>query len=76
MTAYATLINPNFAHTFALIVHSTGEVYTSSCDVAAYALRPLYKRMDSLRRESRLFGLDFSATLYNLRTGAVVEEIF
>ena len=75
MTAYANLINPNYRHTNALFVYTTGEVYTSSCDEAAYPLRLLYRRLDGLRREWRC-DYHLHAALVNLNTGLVIEEIF
>jgi hypothetical protein len=75
MTAYANLINPNHRHTYALFVYTTGEVYTSSCDEAAYPLRLLYRRLDGLRREWRC-DYHLHAALVNLNTGLVIEEIF
>lgn len=75
MTAHAHLINPNYRHTYALFVYTTGEVYTSSCNEAAYPLRTLYRRLDGLRREWRC-GYHLHAALVNLNTGLVIEEIF
>ena len=75
MTAHANLINPNYRHTYALFVYTTGEVYTSSCDEAAYPLRSLYRRLDGLRREWRC-EYHLHAALVNLNTGLVIEEIF
>lgn len=75
MTAYAHLIHPEYRHTYALFVYTTGEVYTSSCDEARYPLRLLYKRLDGLRRAWRCDHY-LHAALINLNTNKVVEEIF
>jgi hypothetical protein len=75
MTTHAHLINPNYRHTYALFVYTTGEVYTSSCDEAAIPLRTLYRRLDGLRREWRC-DYHLHAALVNLNTGLVIEEIF
>ncbi len=75
MTAHAHLINPNYRNTYALFVYTTGEVYTSSCNEAAYPLRTLYRRLDGLRREWRC-DYHLHAALVNLNTGLVIEEIF
>ena len=75
MTAYAHLINPNYRHAYALFVYTTGEVYTSASDEAAYPLRLLYRRLDGLRREWRC-DHHLHAALVNLNTGLVIEEIF
>lgn len=75
MPAYANLINPNYRHTYALFIYTTGEVYTSSSDEAAYPLRQLYKRLDGLRREWKC-DYHLHAKLVNLRTDKVIIEIF
>ena len=75
MPAYTNLINPNYRHTYALFIDTTGEVYTSSSDEAAYPLRLLYRRLDGLRREWRC-DYHLHAALVNLNTGLVIEEIF
>ena len=71
MTAYAHLIRPEYRHTYALFVHTTGEVYTSSCDEARYPLRTLYKRLDGLRR----YYPALQAELVHLNSGKVIIEI-
>ena len=75
MNAYSHLINPNYRHTYALFVYTTGEVYTSSCDEARYPLLRLYKRLDGLCREWKC-GYHLHAALVNLRTGDVIIEVF
>lgn len=74
MNTYARLINPNYRHTYALIVHTTGEVYTYACDKPQYPLRVLYKRLDSLRRQWDS-SLQLRAELIHLNSGKVVIEI-
>ena len=74
MNAYSHLVNPNYRHTCALLVYTTGEVYTSSCDEARYPLRTLLKRLDGLRRQWDCY-LPFRAELIHLNSGRVVIEI-
>lgn len=74
MTEYAYLINPNYRHTYALIVYTTGEIYTNSCDEAQYSLRALYKRLDGLRRQWGCY-LPFRADLVHLNSGKIIVEI-
>jgi hypothetical protein len=69
------LINPNYRHNYALIIHTLGEVYTTCSDLQAPPLRQLYKRLDGLRREWKCY-YHLHATLVNLRTGEVIIEIF
>ena len=71
---YAHLINPNYRHTYALFVYTTGEVYTSSCDKARYPLRTLLKRLDGLHRQWGCY-LPFRAELIHLNTGKTIVEI-
>lgn len=68
-------INPNYRHNYGLIIHTTGEVYTTCSNEQAPPLRQLYKRLDGLRREWRC-NYHLHATLLNLRTGEVIMEIF
>lgn len=70
---YSNLINHNYRHTYALVVHTTGEIYTSACDVASYPLRTLYKRLDGLRREAGASSI--RAELINLNAQTVVVSI-
>lgn len=74
VTAYSHLIRPEYRHTYALFVYTTGEVYTSSCDEARYPLRTLYKRLDGLRRQWNCY-LPFRAELVHLNSGRVIVEI-
>lgn len=74
MPTYAHLINPNYCHTYALFVYTTGEVYTSACDEPQYPLRTLYKRLCSLRRECAS-KLPMRAELIHLNNGCVVVEV-
>ena len=69
------LINTNYCHTYALVIYTTGEVYTSSCNEARYPLRTLLKRLDGLRREWRC-DYHLHAALINLNSGRVIMEIF
>lgn len=71
---YADLVSPNYRHTFALLVHSTGEVYTSSCDLPQYPLRCLFKRGDGILREALRAGCFAHIELVNARTGRVLWE--
>lgn len=71
---YADLVRPEYRHTFALIVHTTGEVYTSSCDLPQYPLRTLYKRADSILREAVRAGYFAHIELVNARTGHTLWE--
>lgn len=75
MPNYSHLINPNYCHNYALIVYTTGEIYTACADEARYPLRLLLKRLDGLRRE---WYCDYHlhAAFVNLNTNKVVEEIF
>lgn len=68
-------INPNYRYNYALVIHTTGEVYTTCANEQAAPLRQLYKRLDGLRREWRC-NYHLHATLLNLRTGEVLVEIF
>ena len=69
------LINPNYRHNYALVVYTTGEVYTTCSDLQAPPLRQLYKRLDGLRREWRC-EYHLHAALINLITGEVLVETF
>lgn len=69
------LINPNYRHNYALIIITTGEVYTTCSDLQAPPLRQLYKRLDGLRREWKC-DYHLHAKLVNLRTDKVIIEIF
>lgn len=73
MPNYSHLINPNYRHTYALIIYTTGEVYTSSCDEARYPLRTLLKRLDGMLRE---YGSaeKLKAQLINLNTNKIIME--
>ena len=68
------LINRNYRHTFAVVVYTTGEVYTSSCDLPQYPLRQLYRRLDGLRREWKSDEL-LQAELINLNTGRILVKL-
>lgn len=76
MMNYTTLNREGYAHTYALVNFTTGEVYTTSCEVASVALRSLLKRMDGAIRLCRHFerGMDHMV-LANCVTGAVIEEV-
>lgn len=50
MNKYAHLANTKFAHTFAVINHTTGEVFTTSCDCRTVALANAYRKMDGENR--------------------------
>ena len=67
------LINHNYRHTYALIIYTTGEVYTSSCDEARYPLRLLLKRLDGLLRECGS-AEKLKAQLINLNTNKIIME--
>lgn len=74
MPNYSHLINPNYRHNYALLVYTTGEIYTACADEARYPLRLLLKRLDGLRREWSCY-LPFRAELINLNNGKTVMEI-
>ena len=75
MTTYAHLLHPEYRHTYALFVYTTGEVYTSSNNEARLPLRLLWRKLDGLRREWRC-DYHLHAALVNLNTGCVIEEIY
>ena len=68
---YTTLRNTNYSATYAVINFTTGEVYTSSCEVGAYALRAMFKRFSGLHRYSEADHL----VLANCVTNAVLLEV-
>lgn len=71
MMNYSSLRNANYAFTYAVVNFTTGEVYTSSCEVGAYALRSLFKRFDGLHRYDKNDHL----VLVNCVTNAVLLEV-
>lgn len=72
---FSHLIHPDYRYNYALIVYTTGEVYTACADKADIPLRLLYKKLSGLRREWRCV-YHLHATLINLNTEAVILEIF
>ena len=71
MMNYSSLHNTTYAFTYAVVNFTTGEVYTTSCEVGAYALRVMFKRFDGLRRYSEAHHL----VLVNCATNAVLLEV-
>ena len=71
MMNYSTLRNTNYAATYAVVNFTTGEVYTSSCEVGVYALRAMFKRFDGLHR----YGEADHLVLVNCATNAVLLEV-
>ena len=71
---YASLVRPEYRHTFALIVYNTGELFISSCDLPQYPLRALYKRADGILREALRDDCFAHIELVNARTGRTVWE--
>ena len=67
---YTSLIRNGYAHTYAVVNFTTGEVYSIACEVAAYALRAMYKRFDGCRRYEPAH-----LVLVNCVTGVVLEEV-
>ena len=67
------LINSNYRYNYALVVYTTGEVYTAHGD-DRHPLRLLYKRLDGLRREWRT-DYHLHVALINLRTQKMLMEI-
>ena len=72
---YALLINPNYAHTYGVVNYTTGEVYTSACDEARYALRSMLHRLDGQVRAAKAHGYDCHIELINLRTETVLMSV-
>ena len=72
---YTSLVRNGYAYTYALVDFTTGDIYTVSCEVGAIALRQLYKRMDSIIREARIFGSTHHLALANCRTNKVLAEV-
>lgn len=72
---FENLINSNHRHNYALVIYTTGEVYTACGDEAHHPLRLLYKRLDGLRREWRA-DYHLHVALINLRTQKVLMEVF
>jgi hypothetical protein len=67
---YTTLKQNGYANTYAVVNFTTGEVYTTACEVGAYALRAMYKRFDGCRRYEPAH-----LVLVNCVTGVVLEEV-
>ena len=67
---YTSLIRNGYAHTYAVVNFTTGEVYTIACEVSSYALRAMYKRFDGCRRYEPAH-----LVLVNCVTGVVLEEV-
>jgi hypothetical protein len=67
---YTTLIINGYAHTYAVVNFTTGEICTIASEVGAYALRAMYKRFDSYRRYEPAH-----LVLVNCVTGVVLEEV-
>ena len=72
---YAHLINHNYAHNYGVFNYSSGEVYTSACDVAHYPLRILLHRLDGQVRAAKANGYDCRIELVNLRTETVLVSV-
>lgn len=71
---YKSLINPDYAHTYGVVDYATGELCTSSCDVASYALRATLRRFYRQLRNAKAGGYECRVVLFNCRTEQVVME--
>lgn len=74
-TNFTALNRSDYAATFALVNYTTGEVYTSSCDVPSYALQGLYRRMDGEMRAARCRSALCHLVLANCVSGRVIAEV-
>lgn len=68
---YSNLRRHGYANTYAVVNFTTGEVYTSSCEAGAIALRAMFKRFDGLRR----YGEGDHLVLANCVTNVVLAEV-
>jgi hypothetical protein len=71
---YKALINTNYAHTYGVVDCVTGELWTSSCDVASYALRAMLRRFYRQLRKAEAGGDECRVALFNCRTEQVLME--
>lgn len=72
---YKTLKHEGYAFTYALIDFTTGEVYTTSCNVARYPLKHLFRKMCGIARAQARGAWARNLVLANCVTNAVVVEI-
>jgi hypothetical protein len=71
---YKSLINTNYAHTYGVADYVTGELWTSSCDVASYALRAMLRRFYRQLRKAEAGGDECRVALFNCRTEQILME--
>lgn len=72
---YTTLKHEGYSFTYALVDFTTGEVYTTSCDVARYPLKHLFHKMCGIARAQARGAWARNLVLANCVTNAVIVEI-
>lgn len=72
---YTALKRDSYPFTYALVDFTTGEVRTSSCDVAHYPLKHLFRRMYGIARAQARGAWARNLVLANCVTNTVILEI-
>lgn len=72
---YTSLKRDGYAFTYALVDFTTGEIRTSSCDVAQHPLKYLFRRMCGIARAQARGAWARNLVLVNCVTNAVILEI-
>jgi hypothetical protein len=65
-------INSIYAHTYAVVNYTKGEVYTFSSNDERIALKTMLKRFYSVLRTAKLFGKECKIALVNANEGKVL----
>lgn len=72
---YTALKRDSYPFTYALVDFTTGEVRTSSCNVAHYPLKYLFRRMCGIARAQARGAWARNLVLVNCVTNTVILEI-
>ena len=72
---YTALKRDGYAFTYALVDFTTGEVRTSSCNMARYPLKFLFRRMCGIARAQARGAWARNLVLANCVTNTVIIEI-
>ena len=72
---YTALKRDGYAFTYALVDFTTGEVRTSSCNMARYPLKYLFRKMCGIARAQARGAWARNLVLANCVTNTVIIEI-
>ena len=72
---YTALKRDGYAFTYALVDFTTGEIRTSSCNMARYPLKFLFRRMCGIARAQARGAWARNLVLANCVTNTVILEI-